>query len=203
MMLPLFILPSSQFHRSINKSSPMPNQLLSPIVASALNIVHQQLLSFTTDTQFKEKLILTFGDAINAESYLQLWTNPEYSIELVIEIVSQSDLRGANGAFSGDNGKIYLAEEYLATNINNLELIVALILEEYGHYLDFIINGDNDSPGDEGEIFSALVQGVTLSEENLQALQTQNDFSTILLDGQLLSVETATPIPTVTLSMSP
>ena len=84
--------------------------------------------------------------------------------------MSQSDLRGANGAFSRDNGKIYLAEEYLVTNINNLESIAGLILEEYGHYLDVIINGDNDSPGDEGEIFSALVRGVNLSAEDLQKL---------------------------------
>jgi VCBS repeat-containing protein len=179
----------------------MLNELLSPIVASALNLVSQKLSSFAIDTQFNEKLILTFGDAINTESYLQLWTNDEYNIEPVIEILSRSQLQGANGAFSRDNGKIYLAEEYLATNINNLESIASVILEEYGHYLDFIINGDNDSAGDEGEIFSALVQGVNLSAENLQELKTQNDFSSILVDGQLLSVETSTSAPAITLSV--
>ncbi|BAQ65487.1 cadherin domain-containing protein [Geminocystis sp. NIES-3709] len=176
----------------------MLNELLSPILASALNLVSQKLLSFTTDNQFDEKLILTFGNAINTESYLQLWTNGEYNIEPLIEIISRSQLQGANGSFSKDNGKIYLAEEYLATNINNLESIASVILEEYGHYLDFIINGDNDSAGDEGEIFSALVRGVNLSAKNLQQLQTQNDFSTIFIDGQYLSVENSTPTVSLT-----
>jgi hypothetical protein len=43
----------------------MPTQSLIANLTNALTLVHQQLLAFTTDTEFNDKLTLTFGNAIN------------------------------------------------------------------------------------------------------------------------------------------
>jgi hypothetical protein len=94
----------------------MSIQSLSANLIDALTLVNQQLLAFTTDTEFNDKLTLTFGNAINPQSYQQLWSSPDFNLESVIEIIPQSELNGANGAFSRDTGKIYLAQEYLEQN---------------------------------------------------------------------------------------
>ncbi|MFM6913081.1 MAG: hypothetical protein ACKPKT_08180, partial [Dolichospermum sp.] len=60
--------------------------------------------------------------------------------------------------------------------------------EEYGHFVDAHIN-QTDSAGDEGDIFSNLVRGNSLSAGTLQALKGENDHATITLDGHSIEVE--------------
>ncbi len=58
-----------------------------------------------------------------------------------------------------------------------------LVLEEYGHFVDATIN-TVDAAGDEGAIFSGLVQGESFTEGELQQLQLENDQAVITLDGE-------------------
>jgi hypothetical protein len=96
-------------------------------------------------------------------------------------------LQGALGAFSAQTGKIYLSQGLVSGDINKLE---AVLIEEIGHYVDAQVNAA-DSPGDEGQIFAALVQGIPLPESELQALKQENDFTTILVNGQAVQIEQA------------
>ncbi|MDB9329762.1 beta/gamma crystallin-related protein, partial [Nodularia spumigena CS-591/04] len=114
--------------------------------------------------------------------------NRDFATLPPIEIRSAAEINGANGAFSQDTGKIYLAAEFISQNANNLKAITNVLLEEYGHYVDSQIN-TADAPGDEGAIFSRLVQGEILSEQELAVLRAEDDTATVTLDGQVVEIE--------------
>jgi Ca2+-binding RTX toxin-like protein len=67
--------------------------------------------------------------------------------------------------------------------------VAGLLLEEFGHKIDRVLNGNIDSPGDEGAIFRSLVTGQSLSTEMFVGLRSKDDRSTILLDGKAVEVE--------------
>ncbi|MEI2423287.1 amidase, partial [Arthrospira platensis SPKY2] len=74
-------------------------------------------------------------------------------------VVSAADINGSNGAFAAATNNIYqIGRAFVAENADNPEAIVSVLLEEIGHYIDSQIN-ISDTPGDEGAIFSGLVQG--------------------------------------------
>ncbi|MFM6646096.1 MAG: SdrD B-like domain-containing protein, partial [Microcystis panniformis] len=93
-----------------------------------------------------------------------------------------------SGAYGTSTNKIYLAANFLDTATDTD--IIAVLLEEYGHFIDAHIN-QTDSTGDEGDIFSNLVRGNSLSAGTLQALKGENDHATITLDGHSIEVEQA------------
>ena len=177
--------------------------VISPPVALnyPLRLVNDRLSSFTTNVEFDDRLILTFGNTIDTQFYRELWNSPDFALESVIEIRSSSELNGANGAFSRDTGKIYLAEEYLqpfppsqdglAASKGAIDNIVSLILEEYGHLIDAQVN-PVETVGDEGAIFALLVQGETITTQQLETLQSEDDTASIVLNGQTILIEQIT-----------
>jgi hypothetical protein len=66
----------------------------------------------------------------------------------------------------------------------------AVILEEFGHFVDAQVNA-TDTPGDEGELFSAMVRGVSLSTAELSRIKTEDDHAVIVVNGQSIAVEQA------------
>jgi Ca2+-binding RTX toxin-like protein len=116
----------------------------------------------------------------------QAWQNSDFSSISLISIVSSTTLNNANGAYASQNDTIYLSEEFLANS--SIEKIAAVLLEEYGHKIDSLLNSQ-DSEGDEGAIFSALVRGETISAAELAGLKAEDDMGTIEIDGQVIAVE--------------
>jgi hypothetical protein len=100
-------------------------------------------------------------------------------------------MAGALGGFTsaGPNGAetIFLNRSWLATA--SAPQIEAVLLEELGHALDLRLNGSQDSPGDEGERFSALIRGLTPSASTA----SENDQRWIQVDGAALLIEAAAP----------
>jgi hypothetical protein len=100
-------------------------------------------------------------------------------------------MAGALGGFSsaGPNGAetIFLNRSWLATA--SAPQIEALLLEELGHALDLRLNGSTDSPGDEGERFSALIRGLTPSASTA----SENDQRWIQVDSTAVLIEAAAP----------
>jgi hypothetical protein len=86
---------------------------------------------------------------------------------------------GGNGAFSDNTQKVYLAVEFINKYASNTSKITDVLIEEIGHFVDSQIN-EIDATGDEGDIFSELVLGNKLSDEELKALREENDKVTIL-----------------------
>ena len=107
-----------------------------------------------------------------------------------IEILSANELNNANAAFGEET--IYVSEEFLSDNSDSLDVVEGVLLEEMGHYVDRELNLF-DSPGDEGDIFSQLVRGDTISGAELDDLQAEDDSATISVDGEVISVELAEP----------
>ncbi|MFN7500835.1 MAG: bluetail domain-containing putative surface protein, partial [Dolichospermum sp.] len=116
------------------------------------------------------------------------WLVGDFSSFPQIEILDSSILGNASGAYGTSTNKIYLAANFLDTATETD--IIAVLLEEYGHFIDAHIN-QTDSAGDEGDIFSNLVRGNSLSAGTLQALKGENDWATITVGGQSIQIEQA------------
>lgn len=151
------------------------------------------LTDFAADLEFDPKVALAFGTSFNAqvlENLKEQWKSNNFTVLPEIEIRTAAELNGARGAFSSNTNTIYLSREFIARNATNPQTITSVLLEEIGHFVDFRIN-QFDAPGDEGEIFLSLTQGIPLTSEKLQALKAENDSDTIALNGQLISIEKA------------
>jgi uncharacterized repeat protein (TIGR01451 family) len=157
----------------------------------SLLLFRQYLNQFVSAHNFDDTIVSIFGSEINQTQLLetkQQWLQDDFSIVSLVEIRTSAELKGAYGAFSKETGKIYLSQEFL--NSSSSETITSVLLEEYGHLIDAKFN-KVDSPGDEGAIFSAFVQGKILESDKLQQLKNEDDGSTIILDGQVIAVEEA------------
>lgn len=150
---------------------------------------HNALRELAINGEFYSIIETAFGNDYDSSSldwFYQQWINNNFDSVPEIEIRSSSELNGANGAFSEDTNKIYLSLEYLTTN--DPDAISKLLLEEYAHYVDSQINED-DTAGDEGEIFATLASGNSLSPTELAQLQTEDDSAVINLDGEDINIE--------------
>ncbi|MFV0371669.1 MAG: hypothetical protein ACK5JI_08570 [Azonexus sp.] len=65
-----------------------------------------------------------------------------------------------------------------------------MLLEEIGHAIDDRLNGGQDSAGDEGHAFAALL---ITGDANLENNAGREDHRTLVLDGREVQVETAAP----------
>lgn len=159
----------------------------------ATQAAYSALSALATDQGFTAKATLAFGSLFNTEKLEDLhqeWAASNFAGLPAIELRSNKELEGADGAFSRDTNTIYLSQEYSAQNVSNPLAITKVLLEEIGHSIDSQINL-SDAAGDEGAIFSALVRGVKLAEPALQTLKVEDDTATITLDGQVIQVEQA------------
>jgi hypothetical protein len=98
---------------------------------------------------------------------------------------------GKVGAFFAEpitgSTHIVLSRDWLESLPSYLE-IESVLLEEYGHFLDFYLNGTNDSSGDEGRLFSAYVTGENIYEPDADI----NDHGFLEINGVVTPVEFAT-----------
>lgn len=169
-----------------------------PTPANTLNFqvmptVYQDLQRFAGDPDLKEKLKLAFGsdyDVQTAETILANWLSGDFSAIPPIELVERGDIAGANGAFAATTNKIYLPKDILTGDTTNTEAIKDVILEEIGQSIDAQVN-NVDTPGDEGAIFAATVQGKDLSQSDVEALKSEDDRANVVIDGQTISIEKA------------
>lgn len=107
-------------------------------------------------------------------------------LEVGLAVQSLPGLRGAYAAASGSAPEwVLLNGDWLA--MASAAELEAVLLEELGHALDQRLNGAVDSPGDEGELFSALLRGVAPSADSA----TENDLRWVGIGGESRQVEAA------------
>ena len=136
-----------------------------------------------------------------AQEALQLEGEPEKLRELVGEwsqrdfgnlppvvLLPASAMPGAAGAYAISTGTIYMNQEWLASA--NKERVISLLTEDLVHHLDGLLNED-DTPGDEGEAFSALINHQSLSESERLATGSQNDSIQVSVNNTCLPAESA------------
>ena len=107
---------------------------------------------------------------------LDQWGASDFSALPAIETLSSQDIAGARGAYVEDLSQIFLNQEWLAEASD--QAIAAVLTEELGHHLDAVLN-DFDTPGDEGELFSAILGGTA---HNLTRLSLEDDQLIINID---------------------
>ena len=114
------------------------------------------------------------------------------TLSVRVEMRSSAELQGALGAFAanGTDGQpvIYLNADYVQTASS--AAIEAVLVEEIGHALDNLLNPHDDSPGDEGHAFAALLLN---KDAGVAAVPSDNDHTVLNLDGQMVAVEQSGP----------
>ncbi len=164
---------------------------LKTILKQVLDNTSEYLSQFRFDAGYTQKLETAFGNDFNRSVANQIFdklAQGDFSGIPTIEIVNRNDINGANGAFAIATGKIYLAADFISQNAQNVNAVVDVLLEEYGHYVDARIN-TKDAAGDEGDIFARLVQGDSLSQQELAVLRAEDDTAKVTLDGQVVEIE--------------
>ena len=157
------------------------------LIKESILLAGSLLKELTNNSDFDNKLKLAFGDNIETDLLKKTWIVGDFNFP-EIEIVNSSEINYANGAYAKATNKIYLAQEFLLANINNLDAVTDVVLEEYGHYIDSQLN-DVDTPGDEGAIFAALVRGEELNKSELQQLRNEDDSAVVVLEGESVAIE--------------
>ncbi|NEQ85168.1 MAG: hypothetical protein F6K26_35055, partial [Moorea sp. SIO2I5] len=135
------------------------------------------LADFATDESFEQKIIEVFGDQFDTQKLDELRQNfTSSSLDWLpkFEIRSADELNGANAAFAASNNRVYLSQDFISANSSDINKITDVILEELGHLIDSTINTE-DTPGDEGEYFSSLVQDKELSSEAIDVIKSEDD----------------------------
>ena len=167
----------------------LPTAELNGVLAAGLETSFEQLNSFLTSPLFSSHLKTAFGESIDLdaakaliESLVSRQGVPQF------EIVSTADINSSLGAFDALTNTVYISQEFLSQNANNPAVIAGVVLEEIGHFIDSRIN-ILDAAGDEGAIFSALVEGKAISDSELQGLKAENDVATIALNGTNVTLE--------------
>ena len=107
--------------------------------------------------------------------------------DIAVELLDGTTMAGLRGAYAASNPsgeeRIYLNVAWLtAATAPELE---AVLLEELGHAIDHRLNGKRDTPGDEGAIFSGLIQNRRINPSEFN----QNDHSGLLVSGQKIKIE--------------
>jgi VCBS repeat-containing protein len=188
---------SNSFNQNTNRNSQQEDnatrltELDPQTLLTALQIVENNLKDFATTPDASAKMQQAFGyryAVTEALGLLEDWARVDFSSLPKIEIRSKAEINGANGAFASATNTIYLSQEFLNQNANNLEAVASLLLEEIGHAIDEWLN-ESDSFGDEGAIFSAFVRGEILTPQQLASLRTEDDTATVILDGQVVQIE--------------
>ena len=108
-----------------------------------------------------------------------------------LQVLDGAAMGGALAGFlpreAGSIGLVVINGAWLRTAA--ADQVEAVLLEELGHALDQHLNGSRDTPGDEGEIFSALLRGAPVRVGALQ----EDDHRWITLAGQSQQIEAAAP----------
>ena len=153
----------------------------------------RQLSDFASLESFWFNFDTVFGteyDSTLAETIRLQWESGNFSQLPPIKVISGQILKAARGVYASETNLIYLSDTFLKTASAND--VNAVLLEEIGHWVDAQVNQD-DTPGDEGELFSSLVRNEYLDSGIINLIGLEDDSSTLFIDNQWLEVEQSTP----------
>ena len=160
------------------------NTNLSPPLNQWKNLLQQWAKGGSLATAAQEALLLS-GIPEGLQILIDEWAVADFKSLPEIKLLSAADINGALGAYAISTGKIYLNETWLE-DARNAD-VFAVLTEELGHHLDGLFNAV-DTPGDEGELFAALL-GKPLSSTELEAAQGEDDMRLAVIGGQSVVLE--------------
>jgi large repetitive protein len=193
--------PSLSDDLSILQSPSLGNISTDDVLLSAQTSAQATLQNFFSQPDWQQTFEDIFGKDLNpgrAQELATAFTQGNFSALPPIEILPESILNGGRGGFDTQAGKIYLSDTLFNADPSNTTLVKSVLLEEIGHYLDAQVN-QTDTLGDEGEYFADRLQGIDLSNVDLQRIKTEDDKTTIWLNGTQHLIEQATTLPNFTI----
>jgi Ca2+-binding RTX toxin-like protein len=154
--------------------------------------IHSLLASWANQPDALTDLREIFGASTEKTSpLLTRIRKGDFSWIPAIEILPLEALAPALGAYARETSTIYLSADCPE------DQIIGVLLEEIGHHIDTLFN-DQETPGDEGALFSAAVRGIPLSDEEITAILNEDDSATLRLQGCEIAIECASTIKKVT-----
>ena len=184
-----FLFPESQ--QSWEDNNPIN---IFPVSSNVVNIAltgaKSELQKFFASPTALEKLDLVFDITDPSAAHILIENSAAGIFEQIphLQIVHDAAMNGAQGAFSQATNTIYLSDSLVRGDSLKVQEV---LLEEVGHKFDTLLNPGGDTSGDEGELFKDVVLGLPLSQPELLRIQTENDFGTVVIDNQAISVEQA------------
>ena len=154
----------------------------------ALLLLEARLAAWVTNAESYNALLQQVFGAQSSDATTALQTSLSGNgLGMNLQILGGTTAGGINGAYTSTahtgSEAIYLNAAWLQSA--TADEIEAVLLEEIGHAIDTRLNGTIDTPGDEGEIFSALLRGVTPAT----AAFSENDQRLISLNGMAVVIE--------------
>ena len=165
----------------------------------AVQLLNERLLTWAADGDyFAAVLLQAFGtQASTAAAEALRATLLGEGLGLSLKVQSLPGLKGAYAAATATSPeRVLLDSQWLA--VASVQELEAVLLEELGHAIDQRLNGEVDAPGDEGEIFSALLQGLTPNAGSA----SESDQHWITVGSEIRLVEAAASSALVTLDVS-
>jgi hypothetical protein len=115
--------------------------------------------------------------------------------EVTLTLASGEQMAGAMAAFTanGPSGgaEVFVNRQWL-TGLGTDPELLRVLVEELGHGLDAALNGERDSPGDEGELFAAHVLALPLEPAQRQRIALEDDHALLWWGLSSYAVEQAT-----------
>ena len=147
-------------------------------------LLQQWSLSGRLSAAAQEALLLD-GEPQPLQDLVSKWSAGDFEGIPEIVLLSNAEINGALGAYAQSTGKIYLNADWLAGA--SQEQVMAVLTEELGHHLDGLLNG-SDTPGDEGELFAALLSSDKLvNPDDRQRMLADRDEGNLTGDFSNLS----------------
>jgi YD repeat-containing protein len=165
------------------------NNTQDAILEEGIDLALKQLRLFQDAPIHAEQLRPIFGNTWSKDLLDELLNSIQAGQGPQFEVLADAQIE-VLGAYSSTTNKIYLSQQLLEQAHQDSSLLVSVVLEELGHYIDSKLNV-TDSAGDEGQLFALLVQQGFLSQSQLTALQNQADQGEITVEGQTVAVEFA------------
>jgi len=128
-----------------------------------------------------------FGSCLDwatAFKHIAAFRGADFSLLPAIHTLPAADMPGLWGGYSRDTREIYISADCPQ------EFLSSVLIEEIGHFLDQELCSE-ETPGEEGALFSAMVLGLPISNSQREALYSDNDLLEVSLNGQNLLVEGA------------
>ena len=168
-----------------------------PALSEASASAAEQIRQFLAQASDGQLFVLFNGDqsAPNEawqQTLAQLRTAiADGTMQIDVALLDNAQIKGAMAAYApegpGAAPVIYLNSDWLG--VLDTPQVSRLLVEEYGHHLDHLLNQGLDTPGDEGQRFAAAVTGMDSSTPGFAG---DDDHATLDLDGEAVAVEFAT-----------
>lgn len=158
------------------------------LLNQAWNLSSSYLKSFAADPQFEAKMASVFGGGNDYRAWQTAFATGNFEGIPTFEVLDGDVLQGANGAYVGSLNTIFFSSNFLQAYQDQPEVVASVFLEEFGHSVDWQVNAV-DTVGDEGELFSAIVRDLELSQGQVQGMKQENDSVVLNLGGSLIGGE--------------